>query len=196
MLVTIPPAPVAKDIEWTIDQPAQVNRSQVTKKRRVTLLPQAPRWYAKVTLPPILGERNVMAWRAFVVDLDGVANTFRLVACEGDQIAGNLDVRVAAGAQTGFLIPTTGWGAAGAKLLRGQFVTIADQLLMLMADVVADANGAAQLAVKPFLRVKPSAGDRVEVKRPYAVVSMSDPKNGWAVGIGQNYAITFSCEEP
>ena len=90
---------------------------------------------------------------------------------------------------------TAGWGAAGLKLKRGQFITLGDQLLMLNAPVVADANGHAALSVKPYIRFTPVDNTPIEVRRPYAVMAMSDPRNGWKVGIGQNYAVTFDCEE-
>jgi len=195
MLITMPSKPVAADIDWTIEQPAQVNRSEVTSKRRVVLLGQAPRWSAKVSLPPIIGERNVEAWRAFVVDLDGVANTFKLIACENDQITGVAPL-VKGGGQAGFSLQTDGWGAAGQKLRRGQFITINDQLLMLMAPVVADATGNALIRFKPYIRTVPADNAAMEVKRPYSLMSMTDPKNGWQVGIGQKYGVQFECEEP
>lgn len=195
MLIAMPAAPVAADIDWSIDQPGQANRGEFTGARRVTLLSQAPRWYATVTLPPILGEDRVLDWRAFVVDCDGIANSFRVIACEREQIAGAVDVRVAGAGQGGHAIITSGWGAAGLKLKRGQFMTIDGQLLMIQAPVVADANGRATVSFKPYLRKIPADGAAIEVKRPYAVMAMSDPKNGWKVGIGQNYAVAFQCEE-
>ena len=195
MLINIPADPVASDIEWTIDQPGQANRGEWTGRRRVTLLSAAPRWFAKVTLPPITGEGRVLECRAFVVDCDGVANSFRIIACEKDQIAGSLDVRVKGANQGGHSLITSGWGAAGAKLKRGQFITLGDQLLMLNAAVVADADGNATLSVKPYIRVVPADKATIEIKRPYAVMAMSDPKNGWKVGIGQKYAVSFDCEE-
>lgn len=194
MLITMPASPVAASIDWDIDQPGQANRAEFTGKRRVTLLTAAPRWYAKVTLPPILGEARVLDWRAFVVDCDGIANSFRVVACERAQITG-VAVSVKGAGQSGKSLVTKGWGAAGQKLRRGQMVTINDQLLMLQAPVVADANGEAVLTFKPYIRFIPADGAAVEVARPYAVMSMSDPKNGWKVGIGQNYAVSFDCEE-
>jgi len=195
MLINIPSDPVASDIEWTIDQPGQVNRGEFTGKRRVTILAAAPRWFAKVTLPQITGEGRVLDWRAFVVDCDGIANSFRIIACEKDQIAGSLDVRVKGANQGGHSLITSGWGAAGPKLKRGQFITLGDQLLMLNAAVVADADGNATLSVKPYIRVVPADKATIEVKRPYAVMAMLDPKNGWKVGIGQKYAVSFDCEE-
>lgn len=194
MLITMPASPVAANIDWDIDQPGQANRAEFSGKRRVTLLTAAPRWYAKVTLPPIIGEARVLDWRAFVVDCDGIANSFRVVACERAQITG-VAVSVKGAGQSGKSLVTKGWGTAGQKLMRGQMVTINDQLLMLQAPVVADANGEAMLTFKPYIRFIPANGAAVEVARPYAVMSMSDPKNGWKVGIGQNYAVSFDCEE-
>lgn len=195
MLINMPAAPTAANIEWNIDQPGQANRGEFTGRRRVTLLTAAPRWFAKVTLPPIVGEDRVLDWRAFVVDCDGIANSFRVIAVERPQIAAGLAVKVKGAGQGGRSIITNGWGDAGQKLKRGQFVTIADQLLMLTAPVVANASGEATLSVKPYVRFATVDAAPVEVRLPYAVMAMSDPKNGWKVGIGQNYAITFDCEE-
>ena len=194
MLITMPASPVAANIAWDIDVPAQANRAEFTGKRRVTLLTAAPRWYATVKLPAIIGEDRVLDWRAFVVDCDGIANSFRLIACERDQIAG-IAVAVKGAGQSGTTLLTKGWGAPGQKLKRGQFVTVDGQLLMLQAPVFADVNGNAVLSFKPYLRAIPADGAVLEVRRPFAVMSMSDPKNGWSVAIGQNYGVEFPCEE-
>jgi hypothetical protein len=195
MLIPFPAAPIPAQIDWDIDQPAQVNRGEFTGRRRVTILTAAPRWYAQVTLPPILGEGRVLDWRAFLVDLDGIANSFRLVAVERDQMPGAPSVSVDGAAQGGLQLATKGWGGPGQKLRRGQFVTVGDQLLMLRAPVIANAEGKAILSIKPYLRLSPADGAPIEVRRPYAVMAMSDARNGWSVGIGQNYAVSFACEE-
>jgi hypothetical protein len=194
MIITLPSAPIAQKIDWNFEQPAQSTRGEFTKKRRVTLLPFAPRFSASVTLPPIVGERNVEAWRAFLVDLDGIANSFRLIACEADQITGVAPLVKGAG-QAGFSLRSDGWGPAGLKLRRGQFVTINDELKVLMAPVIADATGNAELNFKPYLRTAPADNMPLVVTRPYGLMSMVDPKNGWSAGIGKNYAVSFQCEE-
>ncbi len=194
MLIAMPASPVAANIDWDIDQPGQANRGEFTGKRRATLLAQAPRWFASVTLPPIIGESRVLDWRAFVVNCDGIANSFRVIACERPQITG-VTVTVKGAGQIAHQLVTQGWGAAGLKLRRGQFFTVGEQLLMLQADVIADATGTATLTFKPYLRYSPANGAPIEVTRPYAVMCMSDPRNGWKVGIGQSYGVTFKCEE-
>jgi len=194
MLIPMPAAPIAANIEWTLDQPGQVNRSEFTGRRKVTILAAAPRWSAKVTMPPILGEAAALTWRAFAVDLDGVANSFRLVIVEGPQLPG-ITPHVVGGGQFGHSLATGGWGAAGPKLKRGQFVTINDQPLMLTADIIADGAGNATISFKAYIRVSPVDGLQIEANEPYALVSMTDSKAGWTVGIGQKYAFTFDVEE-
>lgn len=193
-IIAMPATPAPRKISWKLRQPTQVNRSEFTGRRKVTVLATAPRWTATVELPPITGEPNVYAWRAFAVDCDGQANSFRLIACERDQITG-VTVLVNGGGQGGFAINTDGWGGAGVKLRRGQFVTIADQLLTLTADVVADGTGAARIQFKPFLRRVTVDNSAIEVRRPYALMAMSDDEAGWAVDVGQQYAVSFECEE-
>jgi len=193
-LIPFPAAPVPASIEWKPNQPTQVNRGEFSKKRRVTILAAAPRLHARVTLPPIIGEDSVLDWRAFVVDCEGRANRFKLIACERDQIVGVAPVVAGAG-QAGRSLQTSGWGTAGVKLRRGQFVTVNEQLLILMQNVVADAAGIATINFKPHLRVVPANGAQLEVKRPYAVMSMSSDDTGWLAGVGQEYSVSFECEE-
>lgn len=194
MLVAFPTSPVPAKVDWSIEQPSQSNRSEITSRRRSAILGAAPRWSAKVQMPEIRSEPNAYAWRAFAVELNGVVNSFRLVACERDQITG-IAPRVKGAGQQGFSLLTDGWGSDGVKLRRGQFVTINDQLLMLMQDVVADAAGNALITFQPYIRVAPVDLAAIEVRRPYALMSSTDPKNGWSVGIGQEYGFSFDCEE-
>jgi hypothetical protein len=193
-LIPMPASPVPRSVAWSIKQPTQANRSEFTGRRKVTVLATAPRWSATITLPPILGEPNVYAWRAFAVDCNGQANTFRVIACERDQIVG-VAPHVKGGGQGGYSIVTRDWGAAGRKLQRGQFVTIDGQLLMLTYDVVAASDGTATLIFKPYLRSIPADGAAIEVRRPYAVMSLTEDVAGWTADIGQQYAITVDAEE-
>lgn len=194
MLVEMPPAPIPAEIQWAIDQPSQSNRSEITGRRRVTLLGAAPRWKAKVQMPTIVGERNIEAWRAFAVDLDGVANSFRLLAAKGDQILG-VAPKVVGGGQAGFALQTTGWGDAGTKLRRGQFVTINDQLLMLMKPVIADDAGAALIEFKPYIRFAPLDQAKIEARRPYALMSSTSTENGWIDKLCDTHGFSIDCEE-
>ncbi|MFZ2996290.1 hypothetical protein [Sphingobium sp.] len=194
MIVDIPAQPVALEIQWRLRQPTQVNRSEFTGRRRVTILSAAPRWSAQVTMPPIQGEDNILPWRAFFVRLQGKAHSFRLIACERDQTSAG-PITVKGGGQAGSSILTQGWGVAGEKLKAGHFATINDQLLQLTAPVVANGAGEATLSFGPYIRFNPANAAPVEVRRPYALMSLSDEEAGWIAGKGQAYTVNFACEE-
>jgi hypothetical protein len=179
--------------QWAIDEPAQVNRSEFTGRRQVVLLAIAPRWRVSVEFAPLIGQAAILALRAFLLDLKGQANTFKLVAVEASQISGVAPLVNGAG-QTGYALVTDGWGADGLKLLRGQFVTVNDQLLMLSANVTA-AGGAATLVFNTALRVAPADNAPITVDLPYALLALSAPSVGWSVDPGQIYGVTLTAEE-
>jgi hypothetical protein len=193
-LITFPATPTPAEIAWSLRQPTQVNRSEWTGRRKATILAGAARWMAQVTLPPLLGEKAVMQWRAFLAQCQGQAHWFRLVAVENIQISG-VTVLVNGAGQAGYSVATDGWGAAGTKMKAGQFATINDQLLQLAADVVANGSGQATLSFCSFLRIPTTDNAAIEVGKPYALMSMTEDTNGWTVGRGQQYAISFGCEE-
>jgi hypothetical protein len=193
-LITFPSAPTPAEIAWSLRQPTQVNRSEWTGRRKATVLAGAARWSAQVTMPPLLGEARVAPWRAFLAQCQGQAHWFKLVAVENVQISG-VTVLVNGGGQAGYSIATDGWGAAGTKLKAGQFVTVNDQLLQLVADVVANGSGQATLSFRSYLRIPTTDNAPIEVARPYALMAMADDTNGWTVGRGQQYAVSFACEE-
>jgi hypothetical protein len=192
--IPFPAYPVPAEIDWKLRQPTQVNRSEFTSRRRATILPIAPRWTAAVKLPTIQGERNVLPWRAFFALCEGQAYSFNLVAVENVQISG-VTVRVNGSGQYGSTLITDGWGAAGTKLLAGQFATVNDQLLQLVAPVVANGAGQATLNFRAMLRLTPADNALIEVAKPYAVMALADDTNGWVVGKGQQYTVGFNCEE-
>lgn len=193
-LIAMPARPIPATVTWAHDQPSQSNRSEFTGKRRTVILPQAPRWEAKVTLPVIQGEVAFRPWRAFLAQLRGTANSFRLSATEEDQISG-VAVTVAAGGQAGSSLITIGWGPPGLKLVSGCLVTVGDQLLELVDDVVANSSGNAVLSFAVPMRSSPAAGAPIEVRRPYGVMSLKDSKPGWTVSPGQLYQVELDCEE-
>src|SRR3546814_9339926 len=150
----MPPGGI-RSIQGCCAQPGQGNRSAWTGRRQVVALPGAARWSASVALRPMLSDSDVLLWRAFLLKLRGQQNTFRLRATEAAQVSG-LTVRVNGGGQSGYSLATDGWGAAGTKLLAGQFITIGDQLIALGDDVVANGSGQATLTLESRLRDRKS----------------------------------------
>lgn len=84
-LIAMPGSVRIRHIEWSLDRPAQVNRSPYTGARKVVANPWHGMWRARVDLAPIVGEGNVRAWRAFLGKLKGQINSFYLPATEGPQ---------------------------------------------------------------------------------------------------------------
>ncbi|AJP72925.1 hypothetical protein [Sphingomonas hengshuiensis] len=193
-MITMPAAPIPAKVEWNLPQPTQVNRSEITSRRRVTILSKAPRWTASVELPEIRGEANVRPWRAFFGKLNGRANSFRLIAVENDQHAIAQSVVVDGSGQQGFSLATRGWYPR-LRLGEGCLVTVADQLLELTEPAIADATGRAVLNFVAYLRVPSIDGAAIETRRPFGVMSLATDDGKWIAGKNQRYSISFACEE-
>lgn len=86
-IIALPPSVRIRHIEWSLDRPAQINRSPYSGARKVVANPWHGRWTARVELAPIIGEANVRAWRGFLASLKGQINTFLVPAIEGPQHA-------------------------------------------------------------------------------------------------------------
>jgi hypothetical protein len=183
-----------RSIAWELDNPAQVNRSSWTGRRQVVALPGATRWRAKVVLTPKMSEIEVLAWRAFLMQLRGQQNTFRLRAVEKSQITGVSPLVNGAG-QSGYSLSTDGWGAAGLKLVAGQFITIGDQLIPLGVDVVANSSGQAVLTLDTRLRLSPADNAAIEVSYPTAIMALASSTISWSVDPGRLYGFAFDAEE-
>ena len=58
-------------------------------------------------------------------------------------------------------------------LRRGDYITINDQLLEVLADVSSNAQGIAVLPVSPWLRMPPANGAAVNYQQPYAIMRLA-----------------------
>lgn len=192
-IIPFPSCPPIGAIKWRLNQPTQVNRSEWTKRRKVTILASAPMWMAEVPPFDLIGEDMVRAWRVFLTKCRGQANTFRLPAVKASQITG-VSPLVNGGGQGGYSILTDAWGADGIKLRAGQFVTINDQLLLLTEDVVA-ANGGARITFEPHIRYIPADNTPVNVSVPTAIMAMTDDTAGWDDEDFDLFTVGFAAEE-
>lgn len=195
-VIALPASVRVANIAWTLDRPAQVNRSQWTGKDQVVTNPWHGRWAADVELAPIVGEANVLAWRAFLTGLKGRVNTFRLPAVERDQYPADtivVSILAAAGAST---VNSGGWPASTANLmLAGQMITLNDQLNVLTANVSSNGSGFADMTLAVPLRTAAAVNTPIIVRKPTALVAMANSVSGWSVDRGQVYGIKFNVEE-
>lgn len=145
----------AKKVSWSLDRPAQVNRSAWTGRRQVIANPWHGKWSASVELVPIIGEPAVRLWRAFLARLKGQVNSFELPATEGPQhvyatinpvIANHANTTVAAQGGGVYRVTKTGGvngsadaSAVSATAMPGDF-TIRIQTLQTNKDIGFGVN--------------------------------------------------------
>lgn len=197
MRIEMPRTPVAAEIEWMLDQPSQTSRSEFNGRggARTNILAGGARWFAKVTMPVVLSERQFRPWRSFLAKVRGRANVFRVKAVEQPQIRFHCVVVADGGGQKGYSLKTKGW-LPGAQMLDGMFLTIGDSLLVVDGDsVIAGADGKLTIAVNPLIPEGVADGAAIEVHEPWALLQMSDTRSGYTVGRGQTYSISFQAEE-
>jgi hypothetical protein len=185
-LITLPDQARIKNVEWTLDRPAQVNRSDWTKRRQVVLQPGPSMWSATCDLVVRIGEPAMLEVEAFLVDLEGQVNSFQLPIADSPQLPAPQSVVVDGAGQSGRFLALRG-GVHGQSLLRGHKITVNDQTVMLMAPLTFDATGKATATFKPSLRNSPADGDPVEVVKPYVLLSLTTSQVGWTVAPGRLY---------
>lgn len=186
--------------EWDLPVVQDVARSRYTGSEQVSDNPWHQRWTVGATHVTIIGEANILAWRAFKSKLNGRENRFRFPACEKDQRAAGTALQtsaaVAAGSRT---LPLDGMPAAATFLPAGSFLTIVyasgeEQLCVLRADLVANGGGAGNATVDPPTREAIADNQAISYVRPWAVVALDDPMP-IRVGQGQQYSFTINASE-
>jgi hypothetical protein len=195
MIVSLPADPVAAKIDWKPRQPSQVNRSEFTGKTRTVILAVAPFWAASVSYPTIKGEARFRPWRSALMRLQGRVNPFRLGACEGPQHQELQSVVVDGAGQTGYSLRTRGW-VPGTGLADGMFVTVGEKLHQVVANTgLAGDDGNLTIAVMPHIANGVADAVHVETRRPWALMKLATDQQGWTVDVGQQYSVSFDCEE-
>lgn len=191
--ITFPTSPAPQSMTWRLVQPAQQNVSGWTGARQV-LASGRGWWECSLSLPPIVGETSVNAWRAFMAQARGAVNDFRIPVNEIEQSSATATPLVNGGGQTGRSISTDGWPVSTTVLKAGQFVTISGQLLQLTADVTSNASGQATISFEPSIRYPTTDNIAIEFKNPYALMYfVEDPS--YSVEPGLVYSMSFNLRE-
>lgn len=201
MALLTPPAalPTNKD-SWSLWTPSMSNTSRWGGSRQVQLLPGA-RWKTSIQFAPQLYSQNAKAWRAFFVNLDGIAQTFKVFPEPGERpIMGN--PRVNGAGQTGSTLNiktlTNPIGTPFADV--GDWISLplptkGYQLLMLIAVSNTDGSGNAPVIVRPQLRESPANHAVIEARRPYAEMALADDTIGWERDVMRNHTFNFDAQE-
>ena len=175
-------------------QPDEPERINGRGGARTNILAGGARWFAKVTMPVVLSERQFRPWRSFLAKVRGRANVFRVKAVEQPQIRFHCVVVADGAGQKGYSLKTKGW-LPGAQMLDGMFLTIGDTLLVVDGDTVIAGRREADDRGEPLIPEGVADGATIEVHEPWALLQMSDTRSGYTVGRGQTYSVSFQAEE-
>lgn len=195
--ISVPAGADCSDVEWSLDTPAQVNRSAWSGARKVIGLPGAERWFATSALTPVSTETDERPLRAFILACRGPANTFRLPAACSQRSGTNPTVRT--GANAGRTLPLQGLPPSTTVLVAGQFMTVPlpsghERLVCLTADLASNGAGQGTATFSPMLGEVPTAGATVETIAPWALMALTNSRQGWKTEGGQT-AFMIEAEE-
>ena len=175
------PSPARHDGEPLL-QPivaAQTNPSELTGSRQTVDLGYS--WWLATVTTARMSREDARRWRLFFGRVRGPVNSFRIPVTGDDQHAGTFTVR-AQGVGSGYSLVTDGWPVSATTLLAGDRVTVGDQLMVLDADVTANASGVATLQFHESLRGAVADNTVITTKRPHLLASL--PKDAPALGLG------------
>lgn len=76
--------------------------------------------------------------------------------------------------QLGGSLNTSGWFPKQVVLKRGDYITVNDELKMVLTDIVSDANGEAVISIVPWLRTATTVGTEIITQDPYGLFRSVD----------------------
>lgn len=143
------------------------------------------------------------AIRSFLVQLDGVENTFKLPVPGYTKPTGvgyngaGLVVNTAANARATSLNVSVGYGTSLTQFLRaGDYFTINDELKVATADLNIDVNGNGVLYFKSALRKPVAVNQTLTLKDPYCLMhATEDDVANWALTPPIRHGIEFRAIE-
>ncbi len=200
MAETILEMPDAKfrELGYVPVTPQQSSRSGWTGTDQTEENPWHGYWEFSGDHAPIVGQDNMLAWRAFIGALRGRARLFRLPLGEAPQYGSAVAAVVDGDGQTlpRFRLEARGFPAGDPDFPKaGHFVTIDDQALLLEAVAPGSTADRRVLYFTMPLRNYAPDGVRIEAVEPYAVVGSAEDRNGWQAPVGQQYGFTIPMVE-
>ncbi|WP_110685069.1 hypothetical protein [Salinicola aestuarinus] len=118
---------------------------------------------------------------SFVGQLQGMAGTFKLYPWRRARATAAGTARVNGNGNAAGTVPSRGWRASTTVLHAGDYITINDQLLEVVADVKSNTQGNATIQVAPWLRTPPADGAEINYTRPYAVMRLTSDEHDMSV---------------
>jgi hypothetical protein len=198
MPLSMPTRPGFAAARFGLETNTQTFTSPLTRATQRLVL-AGSRWTATYTLP-VMKRDQMAAWQAFLLSLEGGANTFS--AYDPDAItprgAWSGSPLVNGGGQTGSTLNidnctanVSGWGRAGDYFYFGE-------LKMLTQDVNTNGSGQAALNFKPAIRTSPADNTPITFTQASCTMVLADDSQSmWQSGnrLGVYEGLSFSAYE-
>ena len=153
------------------------------------------RWRCELTFNN-LNEEKSRQLEALVASLDGMSGRVKIASWIRKGRYGYGSPRIAIPNQLGNRLETKDWKRNMRVLQQGDRLTVGNELKMVVADVVSDNNGRANIPISPMLRTSPTVNEVLEVERPFGVFRLVDNEQGKFQHRRLGYThITLSFEE-
>ena len=111
---------------------------------------------------------------AFIFEVNGIAGIVKLPMFHRPGYPAKGQPITSVAGQLGGVINTSGWHANALILKRGQYITVNDELKMVMQDLFSDSLGNATITFAPWLRNSPSVGTAIITQDPYGFFRLTD----------------------
>ena len=153
------------------------------------------RWRCELTFNN-LNEEKSRQLEALVASLDGMSGRVKIASWIRKGRYGYGSPRIAIPSLLGHRLETKDWKRNMRVLQQGDRLTVGNELKMVVADVVSDNNGRANIPISPMLRTSPTVNEVLEVERPFGVFRLVDNEQGKFQHRRLGYThITLSFEE-
>lgn len=153
------------------------------------------RWRCELTFNN-LNEEKSRQLEALVASLDGMSGRVKIASWIRKGRYGYGSPRIAIPGQLGHRLETKDWKRNMRVLQQGDRLTVGNELKMVVADVVSDNNGRANIPISPMLRTSPTINEMLEIERPFGVFRLVDNEQGKFQHRRLGYTnITLSFEE-
>lgn len=195
--ITLPTSPKPASFSLTAEATSAITRSPFTGTQQVAKH-QGEHWLAQVRFAP-MNRASAALWLAAITSLRGLYGTMKLPAyghatpqgTGGDGAAAVFDT-----ANNGEVLETANWGRGDELVLKaGDFITVSDQLMQVLADATTDGGGAVDVDVFPRFRGSTAGTPALAPSDAYGLFRLADPAASFDLNAALIYGFQFSAIE-
>lgn len=194
--LTLPSSPEFEEFDMTLARRTSVGQSIFNGAEQRDEQPFAL-WFMSGLLPK-LDVIEAREWQSFIVEMRGQVGTTQVpipgYTGPSTGYAGSAGL-VNGASQTGTDLITDGWSLSTSLFNKGDYITVNDELKMIMAAISSDGGGNATLAIEPALRFSPANNDPLEISVPYAVMRFPNDEMGWRLHHAMLSSVPFQMVE-